>query len=347
MRITCNPVGKHIGRKRRSGITLVEVLVAVSVIGLLLAILLPAINFARDSADRLSCRNKLGQIALAVQNYTDTFAVGPDPRTLPRRLASQLEYAIDPVGVSNPSAEIKTDPVWVCPSDSFDEALGAFSYVPSNGIGWWGKTSGLGSYLRLPLDEPRVLTPAAVSDGMSNTVLLSEIILTANNKGQSEWLQSGTVQSGAGTGSRTDRRLSVWETTARYIDLATGEIDPRELEALSTECGMSPGQLYESEWGDDFGHQSRRRLQFVASAWSDPGFNSINTPNIASCVPERILGFPEDSQVIGGPTYGSYAASSFHPGTVNAARFDGSVQSVSEEIDLAVWRALNSSSSGD
>jgi prepilin-type N-terminal cleavage/methylation domain-containing protein len=61
----------------RSGFTLVELLVVIAIIGVLVALLLPAIQAAREAARRTSCRSNLKQIGVAVHNYNDTFGVLP------------------------------------------------------------------------------------------------------------------------------------------------------------------------------------------------------------------------------------------------------------------------------
>jgi prepilin-type N-terminal cleavage/methylation domain-containing protein/prepilin-type processing-associated H-X9-DG protein len=61
----------------RRGFTLVELLVVIAIIGILVALLLPAIQAAREAARRTDCRNRLKQIGLGVQNHASTFRVFP------------------------------------------------------------------------------------------------------------------------------------------------------------------------------------------------------------------------------------------------------------------------------
>src|SRR5437763_15985646 len=72
-------------RPRRHGFTLLEMLVVTAVIGVIISLLLPAVQQAREGARRLSCRNNLMQIGLALRNYESAHGCLPPGSVDPHR----------------------------------------------------------------------------------------------------------------------------------------------------------------------------------------------------------------------------------------------------------------------
>jgi prepilin-type N-terminal cleavage/methylation domain-containing protein len=323
------------------GFTLVELLVVIAIIGILIAILLPAVQAAREAARRIQCGNNLRQIALATHNYESSFRCLP-PSTIVNlsdeatanngawgvhgRILSFLEQGnlYENVDISKGwDFQEAIDKVKIagfgCPSDpgSFlirDPGKGKVRLYPTSygfNFGTWfvfdpvNRTKGDGVFY-----PNSFLKFSSIRDGLSNTVLCSEV------RGWTPYTRNGGP-------SQIDIPNSIEEASAVIAS------------------GAQFKNTGHTEWPDGRVHHT--------------GFTATMTPN-------TFTPFEKDGQIYdadfnswqegkngssGVPTYAMITSRSFHPNIVQAAFLDGSVQVIAEEIELYSWRAMATRNGGE
>ncbi len=334
------------------GMTLVEALVVISIIGILMALVIPAVSAIRESARRTQCRNNLRQIGLAMDGFqaaTRSFpAAGPGVHLMVgghTRLAvlkqfspqlqilpyldqenvvkaANLSLASDsgdaPENATAMSVHIR---VFICPSET--SAL----LVGSTGPVSYRANLGPGPYLFDMDDHPtgdlpqggegafgygHSFTPQDFKDGVSNTVMMSEKLM-------------GDGESASFTPSRD------------YWCLGLAGPDYPAADVLVSMCANLPSinPPHVSDGG---------------SSWYPVGFgvtlyNHTVTPN--SRVPGCKVNGVDPTPDLSGNFGGVFGASSMHGGGVHCLMGDGAVRFVTDTVNLAVWRAISTRSGGE
>ena len=351
--------------RRRRGFTLIELLVVIAIIGVLIALLLPAIQQAREAARRAQCQNHLKQIGLALGNYHSANNLLP-PGTIRGRCSSQ-QSSIDNWG----SWGIHC---WLLPYleeseifDRFNFSLSSYRTDTSCPGGADGRCNSTAlvmavSAFRCPSDPrepghwgthfgrpmPGNNYVASVGDTSRYDVFNARdsrgpfwIMSNVNYKGVTDGLASTIAFSERLTGTNNKNRTSAgdvfrdgpaWPSEPRAVALMSAGSFDTYVNACDTHATANSGNVDNHRvhagrfWG--IGHSTYAL------------FNTIHTPNSvhADCYQGTCGEFD---------CAGIYSASSNHSGGVNVVMLDGAVAFISDSIDRRTWWALGSKDADD
>jgi prepilin-type N-terminal cleavage/methylation domain-containing protein/prepilin-type processing-associated H-X9-DG protein len=346
--------------RRAHGFTLIELLVVIAIIGVLIALLLPAVQQSREAARRIQCTNNLKQLGTALHNYHDIVGCLP---------AGQLEgnnwcdysahvFLLPYIEQRALYAAINFTDVYVAP---FNQNQGAYWFSTWNRTVWYSRVNGF----LCPSDIDRLTNPQGHNNYVGNSG-------SSPNSTQDMGPSNGPfIAGGPGKGWNNNNSYTAAQcysfrdiidglsNTAAFSEKVKGmNNNPRDpLKPTSTVFNVGLSGANPSIAQDYFLVCKRINPQTQATMTgqgytTDPNgigclwhsgytpqtrYTHVMTPNMYSC----------NYDGGGAGNRGAHTASSHHPGGVNVLFCDGSVKFLKDTVAPQTWWAIGTKSNGE
>ena len=355
----------------RRGFTLIELLVVIAIIGVLIALLLPAVQAAREAARRIQCTNNLKQMGLALHNYESSNGAWPPTSVLtPPFDGKNWKYESSWSVSARLMQYIEQGSLFN--SMNFNQAKSGSGKNLSGGYSTPDNTTVSNTsvaFLLCPSDPGPPTDTAAYGDTGYGTTSYGFMVgnwyvfsIVGNSVGPSAGAAFGPTISHR-LSDFTDGLSNTLAASEGYIghiqarncqgfgaapsDPSVGTFSPTNVPppAASTAAlqNLVNGCSGSGKFGGKLGH----------TRWANGG---VYYSGLTTAVPPNPqvsfngigpFDYVSNDENNGGPTYASLSASSYHPGGVTALFADGSVHFVKNSINAATWRALGTISGNE